>query len=116
MERPGLQKEETEAARHSNENMNKSDEGWRGDAKNKSREAGGEGEEGEAAEHMEPGQEQPGKQHTRTETSGGEGDPDWSVRGSMRMRKRRRQETARRARKRVGGERGQEEQETGRGR
>ena len=36
MERPGLQKEETEAARHSNENMNKSDEGWRGDAKNKS--------------------------------------------------------------------------------
>ena len=84
--------------RSGEENMNKRKDQMRKDAKNKSREAGGEGEEGEAAEHMEPGQEQPGKQHTRTEISGGEGDPDLSVRGSMRMRKQRRQETARRAR------------------
>ena len=76
--------------------MNKSKRQTGKDAKNKSREAGGEGEEGEAAEHMEPGQKKPGKQRTRTGTFGGEAALDWSVRGSMRMRKRRRQETARR--------------------
>ena len=83
--------------RSGEENMNKSKEQLRKDAKNKSREAGGEGEEGKAAEHMEPGQEQPGKQRTQTGISGGEAALDWSVRGSMRMRKRWRQETARRA-------------------
>ena len=80
--------------RSGEENMNKSKEQMRKDANNQSREAGGEGEEGEAAEHMEPGQEQPGKERTRTGTSGGKAAVDWSVRGSMRMRKRWRQETA----------------------
>ena len=83
--------------RSGEENMNKSKEQMRKDAKNKSRGAGGEGEEGEGAEHMEPGQEQPGKQRTRTGTSRGEAALDWSVQASMRMRKRHRQETARRA-------------------
>ena len=56
LERPGLQKEEEMATERSGEeNMNKSKEQMRKDAKNKRREAGGEGEEGEAAEHMEPG-------------------------------------------------------------
>ena len=69
----------------------------RKDTKNKSLEAGGVGEEAEAAKHMEPGQEQPGKQRTRTGTSGGEAALDWNVRGFMRKRKRGQQETARRA-------------------
>ena len=56
LERPGLRKEEdTATERSGEENMNKSKEQMRKDTKNKSREAGGEGEEGEAAEHMEPG-------------------------------------------------------------
>ena len=83
--------------RSGEENMNKSKEQMRKDAKNRSREAGGEGEEGEAVEHMEPGQEQPGKLRTRTGTSGGEAALDRSVRVSMRMRKRRQKKTARRA-------------------
>ena len=97
LERPGLQKEEEMVTENSGEgNMNKSKEKMRKDAKNNSREEGGEGEEGEAAEHMEPGWGQPGKQRTQTGTSGGEAALDWSVRGLMRMRKQRRQETARR--------------------
>ena len=56
LERPGLQKEEEMATERSGEEkMNKSKEQMRRDVKNKSREAGGEGGEGEAAEHMEPG-------------------------------------------------------------
>ena len=98
LERPGLQKEEGMATERSGEeNMNKSKEQMGKDAMNKCPEAGGEGEEGEAAEHMEPGQEQPGKQRTRTGTSGGEAALDWSFRGSMRMRKLRQRKTARRA-------------------
>ena len=98
LERPGLQKEEdTATERSGEENMNKGKEQMRKDTKNRSREAKGEGEEGEAAKDMEPGQEQPGKQRTRTRTSGGKAALDWSVRDSIRMRKRRRQETARRA-------------------
>ena len=61
-----------ETERGGEENMNKSKEQIGKDAKNQSREAGGEGEEGEAAEHMEPGQGQPGKQRSRTGTSWGE--------------------------------------------
>ena len=41
--------------RSGEENMSKSKEQMGKNAKNKSREAGGEGEEGVAAEHMEPG-------------------------------------------------------------
>ena len=50
--------------------MNKSKEQGGEDPKNKSREEGGEGEEGEAGKSMEPGLEHPGKQRTRTGTSG----------------------------------------------
>ena len=97
LERPGLQKgEEMATERSGEENMNKSKEQMRKDAKNKSREAGGEGEEGEAAEHMQPKQEQPGKQRTWTGTSRGDAGLERSVWGSMRMRKQRRQKTARR--------------------
>ena len=67
----GLQKEEeTAAARSGEENMNKSKELGREDPKNKSGEEGGEGEEGEADKRMEPRLEHPGKQRTRTGTSG----------------------------------------------
>ena len=56
LERPGLQKQEEMATERSGEeNMSKSKEQMRKDAKNKSQEAGGEGQEGDAAEHMEPG-------------------------------------------------------------
>ena len=72
-------------------------EQMRKDTKNKSREAGREGEEGEAAKHMEPGREQTGTRRTRTGTSGGEAALDWSIRGSVRWKRRRCQETARRA-------------------
>ena len=82
--------------RSGEENMNKKKKRMGKDAKNKSQEAGGEVEEGEAAEHMEPGKEQSGKQRTGTGTSGGEAALHWSVQGSMRMRKQRRQGTARR--------------------
>ena len=114
--------------RSGEENMNKSKEQMRKDAKNKSREAGGEGEEGEADKHMEPGLEHQGKTCTRTgtsfcwrlwtETSGVEGALDWSVRGCIRRRKRPRQETAWRTgtKARNGGEGGHERQEPGRGR
>ena len=80
--------------RSGEENMNKSKEQMRKGAKNKIREAGGEGKEGEAAKHMQPKQEQPGKQRTWTGTSGGQAGLESSVWGSMRMRKQRRQETA----------------------
>ena len=89
LERPGQQKEEeTATERNGEENMNKSKEQMRKDTKNKRREARGEGEEGEAAKHMEPGWEQPGKQRTRTGTSGGGAALDVSVRGSMSKRQR----------------------------
>ena len=98
LERPGQQKEEeTAKERNGEENMNKSKEQMRKDTKNKRRKAGGQGEEREAAKHMEPGWEQPEKQRTRTGASGGGAAPDGSVRGSMRKRKRWRQETARSA-------------------
>ena len=42
----------------------------REEKKNKRREEGGEGEEGQADEHMEPGLEHPGKKCTRTGTTG----------------------------------------------
>ena len=64
--------------------MNEGKEQMRKDTKNKSREAGGEGEEGEAAKHMEPGREQTGTQRSRTATSGGEASLDWNVRRSVR--------------------------------
>ena len=70
-ERPGQQKEkETATERKGEENMNKSKEQMRNNTKNRRREAGGEREQGEAAKHMEPGWEQPGKQRTRTGSSG----------------------------------------------
>ena len=98
--------------------MNKSKDQMRKDTTNESRGAGGEGPEGKAARHVIHGREQPGKQRTRTGTSGGEAALDWSVQGSRRNKKRRQQETARRARTRArnGGEREQEEQEVGGGR
>ena len=71
--------------------------------KNKRREERGEGEEGEADEHMEPRPEHQGKKCTLTGTTGrwrfwtrtSGVDADWSVRGCVRRRKRRRQEEAR---------------------
>ena len=64
------------------------------DKKSNRREEGGEGEEGEADKHMEPRLEHPGKQRTRTGTSGGrrpwtgtsreEAARDWNVRGNRR--------------------------------
>ena len=62
--------EETAAARSGEENMNKSKQLGREDPKIKSGEEGGEGEEGEANKRMEPRLEHPGKQRTRTGTSG----------------------------------------------
>ena len=71
LERSGLQKEEeTAAARSGEENINRSKELGREDPENKSGEEGGEGEEGEADKGMELRLEHPGKQRTRTETSG----------------------------------------------
>ena len=43
----------------------------REDTEKESREAGGEGGEGKADKHMELGLQHPGKQRTRTRTSGG---------------------------------------------
>ena len=51
--------------------MNKGKDQMRKDTTKESREAGGEGAEGKAAKHVEPRQEQPGTQCTRTGTSGG---------------------------------------------
>ena len=78
----------------------------REDTKDKSREEGGEGEEEKADKRKELGREHPGKQRTRNGTSRGrrpwtgtsreEASMDWSVRGCIRRRTRRRQETARR--------------------
>ena len=42
----------------------------REEKKNKRREEGGEGEEGEADEHMEPGLEHPGNKYTGTGITG----------------------------------------------
>ena len=53
---------ETAAERHGEENKNKSKERMGEDKKERRRKAGGEGEEGEAAKHMEPGWGQPGNQ------------------------------------------------------
>ena len=95
--------------------MNKGKDQMRKDTTKVSQEAGGEGADGKAAKHVEPGREQPGEQRTRTGASGGEAALDGSVQGSRRKKKRRRQETARRASTGTGegGERGQEEQEAG---
>ena len=71
--------------------MNKGKDQMRKDTTKESKEAGGEGADGKAAKHVEPGREQPGKQRTRTGTSGGEAALDGSVRGSRRKMKRRRQ-------------------------
>ena len=74
LERPGTKRpgngmsgatnkeEETAAEGHREENKNKGKERMGEDKKERRREAGGEREEGEAAKHMEPGWEQPGKQ------------------------------------------------------
>ena len=62
--------EETAAARSGEDNMNKSKELGREDPKNKSGEEGGEGEEGEADKRLEPRMEHPGKQRTRSGTTG----------------------------------------------
>ena len=71
LERPGPQKEkQTATERKGEENKNKSKEQMGKDKKERRREAGGETEEGEAGKHMEPGCEQPGKQRTRTGSSG----------------------------------------------
>ena len=67
------------------------------DTTDESPEVGGEGAKGKAVNHVEPGRGQPGKQRTRTGTSGGEAAMDWSVGGSRRKKQRRRQETARSA-------------------
>ena len=99
LECPGLRKEgDTVAENSGEEHMNKSKDQMTKDTTKERREAGGEGAEGKAAKHVEPGREQPGKQRTRTGTSGSEAALDWSVRGSSRKKKWRRQETARRAR------------------
>ena len=73
LERPGLRKEgDTVAENNGEEHMNKGKDQMRKDTTKESQEAGGEGSDGKAAKHLEPGQEQPGKQRTRTGTSGGE--------------------------------------------
>jgi hypothetical protein len=61
---------ETAAERHGEENKNKSKERMGEDKKERRREAGGEREEGEAAKHMEPGWEQPGKQRNQSGSTG----------------------------------------------
>ena len=61
---------ETAAERHGEENKNKSKERKGEDKKERRREAGGEREEGEAAKHMEPGWEQPGKQRNQSGSTG----------------------------------------------
>ena len=61
---------ETAAERHGKENKSKSKERMGEDKKERRREAGGEREEGEAAKHMEPGWEQPGKQRNQTGSTG----------------------------------------------
>ena len=72
LERPGLQKEvDTVAENNGKEHMNKGKDQMRKDTTRESQEAGGEGADGRAAKHVEPGREQPGKQRTRTGTSGG---------------------------------------------
>ena len=62
---------ESTAERHGEENKNKSKERMGGDKKERRRKAGGEGEEGEAAKHMQPGWEQPGKQRNQSGSTGG---------------------------------------------
>ena len=114
LERPGLRKEgDTEAENDGEENMNKGKDQMRKDTAKDSQEAGGEGADGKAAKHVEPGREQAGEQRTRMGPSGGEAAVDGSVRGSRRKKKRRRQETARRASTKTGEGGGQEEQEAG---
>ena len=62
---------ETAAERNGEENKNKSKEQMGKDKKERRREAGGERDEEEAAKHMERGWEQPGKQSTRSRSTGG---------------------------------------------
>ena len=63
--------EEAAAARTGKESMSKSQDQWRARTKrNKRREEGGEVEEGEVDEHMEPGLKHPGKKCTQTGTTG----------------------------------------------
>ena len=70
---------ETAAERHGEENKNKSKERMGEDKKERRREAGGEREEGEAAKHMEPGWEQPGKQRNQSGSTG-----SWSAQESVK--------------------------------
>ena len=82
LERPGTRRpgngmsgatnkeKETAAERHGEENKNKSKERMGEVKKERRRKAGGEGEEGEAAKHMEPGWEQPGKQRNQSGSTG----------------------------------------------
>ena len=89
---------ETAAERHREEN--KSRERMGEDKKERRREAGGEREEGEAAKHMEPGWEQPGKQRNQSGSTGmgrHRRSSSESGRGSVRKEQRRRQEPKRRA-------------------
>ena len=59
------------------------------------RQVGGEEAKGKAANHVEPGRGQPGKQRTRAGTSGGEAAMDRSVQSSGRKKRRRWQESTR---------------------
>ena len=61
---------QTAAERHGEENKNKSKERMGEDKNERRREAGGEREEGEAAKHMEPRWEQPGKQRNQSGSTG----------------------------------------------
>ena len=91
---------ETAAERNGEENKNKSKEQMGKDKKEIRREVGGEREEGEAAKHMEPGWEHPGKQRTGQDQPGA--GRHWrssngSFRGAVRKRQRQRQEPIRSA-------------------
>ena len=60
LERPGLRKEgDTVAENNGEEHMNKGKDQMRKDTTKESQEAGGEGADGKAAKHVEPGREQP---------------------------------------------------------
>ena len=77
---------ETAAERHGEENKNKSKERMGEDKKERRREAGGEREEGEAAKHMEPAWEQPGKQRNQSGSTGSEAAQEIVERGRPRLR------------------------------
>ena len=82
LERPGLRKEgDMVGENNGEEHMNRGKDQMRKDTTKESQEAGGEGTDGKAAKHVEPGREQPGKQRTRDWNIRGRGGPGWELPG-----------------------------------